>query len=70
MPHEHEPTIREARAIRGGGEIALERCTCGALRLCTLKKDGGQEITDWELEDDEEMPLIWDGPDNDNDGED
>ena len=72
MDHQHEVSTREEKPVRAahgrlGGSIAIETCLCGALRS-VIKHGGKITKSDWELPDEEEMPLPWDGTtDNDND---
>ena len=71
MDHRHEVSTREEKPIRAmhgkpDGSIALELCNCGALRS-VINQGGKITESDWELPDEEEMPLPWDGTtDNDN----
>jgi len=74
MDHEHSVAFREEKPVRAThaslqGSIALEFCVCGALRSVILQ--GGEAVTsDWEMPEDEEEALYWDGTiDNDNNEE-
>ena len=67
--HKHAVLTSSAKKIMGGGSIALEVCSCDAIRSVITKRNGQVITSDWEEPEEEEVPLIWDGT-TDNDQED
>jgi hypothetical protein len=66
MKHQHAPEVHEELPVRGTKDrIALERCTCGALRSVVVRADQTL-ISDWEEPDDGQDALPWRSADNDN----
>lgn len=59
--HKHEVLTSAVKRIVGGGSIAIEVCKCKAMRTVSTNKHGEVIASDWEVEEEETMPLIWDG---------
>lgn len=71
--HVHKALTSAKKQIVGGGSIAIEVCSCKALRSVVEKgRLGPLEYSDWELpepeeESEDQLELLWDG-EVDNDG--